>query len=643
MVLKTVCIVAPTNESFYEWLDTLTYLVSSRRPVTTLAQFQRWRLISISRQWWESDTSGESATDAMRLIEACFGGSQGSTSSLDATCELASTVTFSSSPAKNAAGRKWFSNGSGPTGAAASATGASAAPSSIVGGTRSTSRTSSFSSLIMPTPVFRSNEGNIQQRAYSEDAAVDVVDTLKKSHAQPSVDSVYHDIAFSYMNCPQLDCSKAEAEKNLEAGLGIELGLEFDRIRSIDDALDSEDGSSEDSDHLVMASSKLPDKDINDGYLLHLDIPKSQPFGVTLSVFAHFLRDTQKEDVSDNEVRRRFREFTSHADQQVMTAYEFEAYLLSAYNSLGYRPEGSISDMANECFDMDMPLNEYYISSSHNTYLAGDQLVSDSTVEGYVHALLKGCRCLEYVIIAISRYAFAVSPYPVILSFETHCSLSQQARMATILKKHLGDMMVLAPVNGSNESALPSPNQLKHRIIIKNKVLDMPASKSPPPISSSQPAAAVLAAIGQNTKTVSPRNSTAQLKRKVAPEMSQLIVYCRAMHFEGLDDDSPEPVFNQVTSVSETTSNQLIRQKPAQYNYYNSAQMTRVYPAFSRFTSTNYNPIPHWAAGCQMVALNFQTRDKNMQIYEAMFQRTWGLGYVLKPKNLRNLERAASA
>ncbi|KAJ1876418.1 hypothetical protein LPJ57_004498 [Coemansia sp. RSA 486] len=442
------------------------------------------------------------------------------------------------------------------------------------------------------------------------------------------------------MNHPQMAFSEAKADAGAKKGLGIELGFDFDRIHN-EDAL-ADDGCSEDSDHLVMASSKIQnDEDRNDsGYLLHLDIPKSQPFGITLSVFSHFLRDAQKEDVSDDEICRRFREFTSHPGQQVMATYEFEAYLLSAYNSIGYQPKGSTSDASKECFDMDMPLNEYYISSSHNTYLAGDQLVGDSTVEGYVHAFTTRI-LFEDVIIAISRYAFAVSPYPVILSFETHCSLPQQARMATILKKHLGDMIVLAPVNGSSETVLPSPNQLKHRIIIKNKVLETPVSR-PPSLASSQPAAAIMAGVGQSNKTVSPRSSAAQLKRKVAPELSQMIVYCRATHFEGLEEDSPEPVFNQVTSVSETTSNQQIRQKPAEYNYYNSAQMTRVYPAFSRFTSTNFNPIPHWAAGCQLVALNFQTRDKNMQIYEAMFQRTRGLGYVLKPKNLRNVQRATS-
>lgn len=40
---------------------------------------------------------------------------------------------------------------------------------------------------------------------------------------------------------------------------------------------------------------------------------------------------------------------------------------------------------------------------------------------------------------------------------------------------------------------------------------------------------------------------------------------------------------------------------------YNKRQMSRIYPKGGRVDSSNYMPQIFWNAGCQMVALNFQT------------------------------------
>jgi hypothetical protein len=42
-----------------------------------------------------------------------------------------------------------------------------------------------------------------------------------------------------------------------------------------------------------------------------------------------------------------------------------------------------------------LPITDYFIWSSHNTYLSGNQLTSDAKVERYLEDLNDGIKCVE--------------------------------------------------------------------------------------------------------------------------------------------------------------------------------------------------------------------------------------------------------
>nr|XP_020659892.1 1-phosphatidylinositol 4,5-bisphosphate phosphodiesterase zeta-1-like isoform X5 [Pogona vitticeps] len=335
--------------------------------------------------------------------------------------------------------------------------------------------------------------------------------------------------------------------------------------------------------------------------------------------------------------------------------------------------------------DMSRPLCEYFISSSHNTYLISDQLVGPSHLWGYASALMKGCRCLEIdcwdgpskdpvvyhghtltskisfktVIQVINKYAFLVSDYPLLLSLDNHCSPKQQEVIADYLTSILGDKLVTSTADDRIPTQLPSPESLKFKIIIKNKKLgtleetlarkdtdshgqigefeEEETSDEEQDDDPSHPKQPLLKKRHAHWKGSGPPWKKKRMKKiKIALALSELVIYGKSRKFVSFEESREKQLFYENNSISEAKARKLAKQKANEFVQHTVRFLTRIYPKRTRTNSSNYNPQEFWNVGCQLVALNFQTSGVQMDLQTGKFLDNGRCGYILKPEYLRS-------
>lgn len=139
------------------------------------------------------------------------------------------------------------------------------------------------------------------------------------------------------------------------------------------------------------------------------------------------------------------------------------------------------------------------------------------------------------VLEAIADTAFINSPYPVILSFENHCSKEQMKRMSDHCRCILGQYLLdrFLPGDGPDfskpgqQGSLPSPEALKYKIVIKNRKASS--------LNDSEDAGELMVnghVIPEAEDDKRARKERAVVQNHIAQELSDLVNYCTPYSFK---------------------------------------------------------------------------------------------------------------
>ena len=208
-----------------------------------------------------------------------------------------------------------------------------------------------------------------------------------------------------------------------------------------------------------------------------------------MSRVSHYKQQFTSQIAEDDSKANASYHISLSTEEQEILCLNLEGFKFVLYNNLYTSIINHSHKLEEE--NMSLPLYNYYINSSHNTYLSGHQLYGDSKIEMYSYALTTGYRLVELdcwdgdngepiithgrtmtsiilfkdVLRSIKNNAFLVSKYPVLLSIEMHCSAKQQEVMTKYFKEILVNMYTLDPENPPKD--YPSPEELKEKFIIK--------------------------------------------------------------------------------------------------------------------------------------------------------------------------------
>jgi phosphatidylinositol phospholipase C delta len=307
--------------------------------------------------------------------------------------------------------------------------------------------------------------------------------------------------------------------------------------------------------------------------------------------------------------------------------------------------------------DRSHPLPEYFISSSHNTYLTAHQLYGSSKAIAYETALLTGARCVEidawddddnphepkvthgYTLTSnlpfravcetirdvVDREAAELvdnenHAAPIMLSLENHCGAQGQLRLVQIMQEVWGDRLLSKAVRehghqeqegtGSHVTLQELGNKIA--VMVEYHMLDEAEDSD---TSSDE---------DEDEATKAEHQAYKESKRKAAassiiPELADLGVYAQSVKpvdqswLEGNLCNGPH---HHLINLSESGVSKLLPESTAAISKHNAHHLMRVYPKGTRISSRNLDACTFWGVGAQVAALNWQTFDAAMQLNE---------------------------
>jgi phosphatidylinositol phospholipase C beta len=113
---------------------------------------------------------------------------------------------------------------------------------------------------------------------------------------------------------------------------------------------------------------------------------------------------------------------------------------------------------------------------------------------------------------------------------------------------------------------------------------------------------------------------TAGKESEAGAEISALVNYVQPVHFYSFESSLTRGKNYEMSSFDEKQAMTLLKERPVEFVNYNKHQLSRVYPRGTRVDSANFMPQLFWNAGCQLVALNYQTLDLAMQLNLGIFE-----------------------